>query len=449
MKKIIALLLCLSMSAAVLCSCADDTKFSDGDTLSKKYTRSTNPTDTFNYNDGVTTPPTVYNTYASQITDFELKLFRNYRKLNKSQSGTFALSPINTALQLGLMANGASADTQEEIISVFGNDLTVDGINSCSSYFLSRIEAVSQKSDSETNELNGKTTKKTTNDYVKLQNSLCVNDISDIKTTFLQTNSNYFGTDIYRFLFKDQNSVAKLNNSFSEYTDKSAINKLDSSNSLVSVSGADICDTWLNAYAKTEVTKGTFKASSGDKSVNFMTSNENYIKSDLAQGIIKYTNSTPLKFIAVMPNEGISIDDYISDFNNLEYSNLLNGMDLKTKVCAKIPEFSVNSLSESRDLTPALTKSGLYTLFTKDATFSNMTHTDKFMFNKMYEIQSKITVNAAGIGGQKTNGTSAALDKRTASLAKTDKTIEFNRPFIFLIIDNESSIPLYVGVVNY
>ena len=39
----------------------------------------------------------------------------------------------------------------------------------------------------------------------------------------------------------------------------------------------------------------------------------------------------------------------------------------------------------------------------------------------------------------------AELEKRTQKLADTDVTVEFNRPFMFVILDNESDIPLYMG----
>ena len=39
----------------------------------------------------------------------------------------------------------------------------------------------------------------------------------------------------------------------------------------------------------------------------------------------------------------------------------------------------------------------------------------------------------------------AELEKRTKELSKTDVTVEFNRPFMFVILDNESDIPLYMG----
>lgn len=449
MKKIIAVLLCATMAATALCACGDPTQISDNDILSDDYTRSTNPTDTYNYNDGVTVAPSIYTTYSSELTDFELRLFRNYYSTSGNSEKSFVLAPVNTALQLGYIANGGSDDVKSEILTALGKDLEIEDFNQCSSYFKSRIEAVTKSESSESDALAGKTEKSDTKAYVKLDNSLFYNDTADIKASFLQNGVNYYGENIFRFMFSDENALSKINSHYSDFTSGQVLESLDSKQDLISVTAADICDTWLNPYAQSDLEKGTFKATSGDADVTFMMSNETYIKTDYAQGIIKYTDSTPLKMMAVMPNEGTSIKDYISNFNNLEFSNLLDSFDVTKSATVKIPEFSVDTTKTARSMSDALSKSGLYSLFTEKAEFTNMTHSDDFALNQMYELGSKVTVNAAGLGGKSSNGDKAPITTRTKELEKQKQTVEFNRPFIFVIFDNESNIPLYLGVVDF
>ena len=63
----------------------------------------------------------------------------------------------------------------------------------------------------------------------------------------------------------------------------------------------------------------------------------------------------------------------------------------------------------------------------------------------MYDHAPSLSINAGGIGRTQSNGDKAELEKRTKELSKTDVTVEFNRPFMFVILDNESDIPLYMG----
>lgn len=448
MKRIIAILMSAVLCASAFCACSNPEEFSDSENLSKKYTRASDVETTFNYSDGATEPPYSYNVYANVITDFELKLFRNYYSQRSDKDSSFVISPVSTALQLDLIGNGTSGDTKSELLFNIGKDLTNENINQCASYFKSRIQSVSQLETDKKDSLSGEKSNKSGECFVKLEGNLYFNDVSDVKKKFLQTNADYYGDGIYRFKFDGDDSLSKINGCFSEFTDGSAVTELDKDQSLISVTAADLCDKWLEPYAAEDIVKGTFKSGKTDKEVNFMTSNETYMKSKKAQGILKYTSNNPLKMMLVMPNEGISLEDYISDFNNLEYSNLISSIDITKKVTAKIPEFSINSEKSAHALTPALTKSGLYTLFTKDAAFSDLSYADEIVFNEMYEISPKIAVNAAGISGTKSMGTSASIKTRTQKLAESETTVEFNRPFIFMIIDNESDIPVYIGTVT-
>ena len=444
MKKILSLSLCIALSALTLCACGDNTQIGSKENLSGNYTRSTDVEQTYNFKDGAADSPSSYNEFKNEITDFELKLFRNSFKQNGG--GVYVTSPVNVVAELGVLANGASKDSQAEIMNALGDDINLSSLNECMSYFLSRIQEVANLGNEKIDELTGKKITSDSTSYVKLKEALVFNDTLDVKSKFLQTNADYYGSDIFRIDFSDENSLLKLNNAFSDFSGKT-VGSLDNSNSLISILGADICDTWLDAYSQDDISEGTFKASSGDKTVNFLTSNESYMRSDTAQGVVKYTSKTPLKMLFIIPNEGITLDEYISNFTNLEYQNLLGSIDITKSATAKIPEFSTES-SEAVSIKEAVSSSGLYTLFTEDSTFANLTNSTEFVFNDMYELSPKLTFNAAGIGGVSSNDATHILGKRTTKLEKCDTTLEFNRPFMFMIIDNETNIPVYMGTVE-
>ncbi len=447
MRKIIAFIISVFMIISVFCACTDSENFSKNDNLINKYKRSTDSAKTFNYNDKVTDAPSSYTTYSSEITDFALRMFRNYHK--NAGKDSYVFSPASTALQLGLMANGASEETRDEIINALGRDLSLENINQCSSYFRSRIEAVGANQADKKDSLSGDDTSNGNQGFVKFDTAMFANDTADIKTKFMQTDVDYYGCDFFRLMFNDSNALNKVNNRFKKYGSENFISSLDEDQNLISVTAADICDIWLNAYAETDIEQGTFKSSGTDKSVTYMTSNETYMKTDKAQAVVKYTSKTPLKFMAVIPNEDITLSDYISDFTNLEFSNLFESIDFSKVAAAKIPEFTISAQNNAENITSIAEDSGLYTLFTDRAEFSELTRTDNFSFNAMYEITPKISVNACGIGGHESNGDEPALSKHTQQTVKADVTLEFNRPFIFLILDNESNIPVYIGTVDF
>ncbi len=443
MKRLLAIVMAAAMLTVSTCACSDSGDFSKNETLSEDYTRNTDPSESYNYEDGATSAPMSYNVYASSISNFELRLFRNYYSQLKDKSSSTLLAPIGTALQLSLLANGATGDSSDELSLALGADLTLDEINACSSYFKSRMQAVSKIGDGEIDELTGKKTEAGKNEFVKLAANLYFNDTVDVKTGFLQTNADYFGSTVYRFMFSDDTALTKINNSLSGFSGSDVLDSVDKDGCLFLTSSSDVSDLWLESYSKSDIEKGMFNSSGSEKSVNFMTSNETMIKTKKAQGIIKYTSKNPLKLMLIMPDEDISLEDYIADLDYAEFSNLLDSVDITKKTTAKIPEFTVSNDSELIPLSQPLTESGLYTMFTDDISFNNISNSDDLRIDEIYEAVGKISVNASGI-----NSDSDIAQKRAKELEKTDSQIKFDRPFIFLLIDNESSIPLYIGTVD-
>lgn len=438
MKKIISSLLCAGLIATTFTACSSADSFSDKEQLSKGVERSTDTETTFNYEDGAVTAPTEYNSFSSGVSDFELKLFRNYYK-NNSDKKSFVFAPANTTLTLGLMANGAAKQSQTNIVNALSDELVIDSLNQCSSYFQSRLKAFS--SDGTADE-NGKNTEKA---YVKLNQSYFFNDTVDIRKNFLTANANYYGTDIFRFVFSDQNAVKKMNSVLGE----NAITSLDNSNNLLCISSSDMYDEWLNAYKDDAVADGTFYSESGEKSVKYMTSVENYIHTDKAQGVIKYMRNTPVKFAMIMPNEDTSLESYISSMTYLEYSDLLDSFKITTLTNASIPEFSITSDSTPKSLKTELEDCGLTDIFTDSINLSNITLSDDLFVNDISEIQPSITVNTSGVGGSEKVKATVVANTLKSDSKTADSTLKFDRPFIFMLIDNESNIPLYIGTVDF
>ena len=438
MKKFLALIMCLCTAAATMTACSSPNEFSGNENLSDNVERNKDIEVTYNYKDGATSAPLSYTEYSSEITDFELKLFRSYYQSNTQKSFNYA--PAATVTNLGLLANGAADRDQTNIVKGLGDDLTLESLNQGSSYFISRFNTLN--SDGETEE-NGETKPKA---YVKLQNTLLFDESVEVRKNFLQSNADYYSADIFRFSFADNTALTKVNSGFSEFTKGSALSSLDENNRLLCLGAVNIYDTWLNSYTQSDVSKNTFHSSDGDCDVSYMTSNEAYIHTDKAQGIIKYTKGTPLKFVAIMPNEDISLDSYVSSLTYLEYSSLLESYDVKTNVSASIPEFSIKEGEAAVSLKDELSQCGLEALLNEEIKLSNITFSNDLYVNDILQLNPAVTVNAAGISGTESVGTSAPAGNKEITPAETK--LEFNRPFIFMFVDNESNIPMYMGVVD-
>ena len=439
-KKTLSALLCAALLAVTLCACSDPGKFSDSELLSATYKRNGDATKTFNYADGAKEPPTSYNSYANLITGYELKLFRNTAAQDGAGGKSFVFSPAANTLGLSLLADGAKNDTLSEIMLALGSDLSIDDINTCSSYFKSRMETVSKsggKSDEDSDDNTNR---------IKLGNTLLVNDKTDVRTAFLQSNADYFGADIARFDFANKDNKDKVNNLLgSPAYDKLNLNK---DGSVCGVTSFGLSDNWLTPYTGSAEVDSKFNG----KAAKFLASDENYIHSDLAKGIIKYTANNPLKLVLIMPNENVKLEDYIKTFDSVEYSKLLDSFSVTARMDSRIPVFEIPKSDEPKPMSPVMIKSGLYTLFSDKSDFSNLAHTKNVEVNELYDLQPGITINRYGVytSGEKVSQDNISATEKPAAAPGSSKaeTLEFSRPFIFMLIDNESNIPVYMGVYS-
>lgn len=409
-----AALMCILTLTA--CSSSDD--FSGSEKLSAKYTRDKDISVTYNYSDGALEPPEGYNSFANSSAEFSLKLFRGLDDGKKS----FAFSPASTVLQLSMLANAASPDVRSDITNALGGTLSTDELNACCSYFKSRMESVSKASGADW-------------EKVKLDGAMLVDDSVEVKTSFLSTVGNFYGYDVFRYDLDGENAESKLRDYLDDYTDDSKI-KFSKSDTLSTVSASEIKDSWLDLYADSDVTEGVFKGSSGDRKTTFLTSNESALKTDKSVGIVKYTAQNPLKLVLAAPKDPKAFDEYVKSFDYNELSALLGSLDITKKATAVIPEFTIEQDGKAVEISGALTLGGL----NGEKSFSALSYTSSAALSGMYEVEPRFSLNRSGINAKEEG------KAEKSGVVKTDETVCFDKPFIFLLIDNESNLPVTMGI---
>ena len=445
MKKKSALLLALLTGAVALSACADPNRFSGGEVLSDAQKHSTDAKVTYNYTDGAAEPPQSYNNYVGSVTELSLRLLRDRYAM---QSDTpFVFAPSSTAVSLCQLANAASSDTRADIMLGLGAELTADELSQCSSYFKSRIQEVSQANRQ--NDRDKEETSPFDVPHVCMLNSMFVRDGNEISTAFLQNNADFFQSTVIRSDFAAESFVTKQQSLFADYVDKADVGA-DKKDLLYTVTASSITDTWLVPYDANSLSEGSFHGAGGDTTVPFMTSNESYIHTENAEGILKYTAKNPLKLLAIMPKGKATLKEVLDTLNYSEYGTLLASMDIKESAQAALPQFSLNSGNQARPLSEQLQKAGFRTLFSEDTRFKTMNISGKLHLNEMYELEPSLTISASGIGDKAEE--KIVTDKNALTPGgdnaqqKSKRKLTFDKPFAFMLIDNESNIPVYAGI---
>lgn len=425
MKKTFLCLLTVLITAVLLCSCTGDpSRVSESDNLIDDI-KADSLNVNYNYQEENVSVPGSYTEYQTESLNFAFELFRNSYTANQNT----AVAPANTYLQLSLLANASTKQTKSEITSALGSNLNTDNLNQGALYFSSRINNFTDKEDNKY--------------FVNLKNILWCNDIFDIKREFLKTDKTYYDTEIYRFLFSDENALSKINNRIADFTDKNDTLKELNNNDCIYFTGiTTIKDSWLEAYSENNIIKDTFNGTKETSETEFYGSSEFLLKDSTSTGFIKNFKNTPLKLCVIIPNDDISLSDYIKILDSDKLINFLNSLSPTERCNAYLPAFSK---SENIDLTESLKKMGINSLFTDDANIFNMTQTDNIYLNQFVE-SIDFSISQNGISSDSKDSTEQKASENTE--LKNNDTIKANKPFIYAIIDNESNIPVYLGVVE-
>lgn len=420
MKRVLCIIIVI-FAVFSLCACGGK-----GNSMLDDYNRSESVTE-YDYLSGEGTQPENYDKYIKGSMDFAFALLRE--TASADESGNTLVSPVSAATALSLLANGASDSTRKELRNALASGVEIEDINAGNRYLSGRLSAFNTEESKLTS-----------------ANSLWLNDTFDVKSSFLQTAVNYYDADVQRILFSEGDAADKINKWISEKTDgeiTDTVDNIDESQSVVIVNAILMDDEWATPYPDESVSDGKFHSAKGDEVVPFMTSTERYISTSYAEGMTKGFKNLPLKFAALLPAQDIDIKEFAQGLTGTKWQALLNSEESPDFCVASLPEFE---LRVKNDLSVPLKDIGIEKIFdVQKADFSALSNTGKVSVSSVIQDAFvKIGPKDVKAGAATVIGTYGAAPTESPEV----KTLVFDRPFVFVIYDNESGIPVFTGVVN-
>ena len=197
---------------------------------------------------------------------------------------------------------------------------------------------------------------------------------------------------------------------------------------------------WENVYKENAIADGKF-TNSEDKLMNvtMMHSTESiYLESDGCKGFIKQYKGGKYSFAALLPDNGIA--SFISSLSGEKLCKILSSTE-SCGVETKLPKFSYEY---SDTLNNALSQLGMPTAFDENnADFSGIgkSTVGNISIGKVIH-KTKIEVNEKGTKA----GAAALVEMVDSACVLTEKQVILNRPFMYMILDNETMLPLFAGI---
>jgi serpin B len=205
---------------------------------------------------------------------------------------------------------------------------------------------------------------------------------------------------------------------------------------------------WQDIYKKDKVKNGIFTMESGQaKNVEMMYGLEHmYLDDGNATGFIKYYADRKYAFVALLPNEGIPVGDYIASLTGNGLLSTLRDAQ-SVPVNTSIPKFKSRCSLEMKDV---LTRMGMSDAF--DADLANFTGLGVYDNGNQNIIINRVihkTYIAVDEKGTKAGAaTVVAMMAGSAAIEPEIKTVSLDRPFVYLLIDCETNLPLFIGAVT-
>ncbi len=361
----------------------------------------------------------IENMFSNSVTYFGKNILTKEYKKNNT-----VISPLSMHLAFDMVYNGAEGETETEMRQTLGYPSNMDK------------KSISQQSKSIMENLKS-------NDSMTLEiaNSLWAKKNFKIKKSFVDNCKKYFYAEV------KNNTVPKLINKWvSEKTHKK-INKIIND-------GVDI-DTalinaiyfngnWVDKFNKDSTIDRDFTTLEKQKiKVPTMYKCEDmpYYENKKYQAVRLDYKGNKISMFVFLPNKNKSIDDFVKNFSQDEFLNASKNLN-RTNLELYLPKFKTEC---SFELSKTVKELGMKSAFDGRANFNGIA--EKLciseIIHKTYIDVNESGTEAAAVTAIIMNCTALPFEEEVKP-----KCMKVDRPFFFVLSDNDSNIPVFMGVIT-
>ncbi|MBO6107883.1 MAG: Ig-like domain-containing protein [Eubacterium sp.] len=374
--------------------------------------------------------------FADQVRDFSVDMFRIAAADDVSSGKNTMISPFSVLTDMMMAAGGADGTTLDEMKKVMCGSVGFDSFRKS----LSDLNARFFYSDPV---------------IFHMANSVWVRDEDDrikVKQSFLSDSLKWYNAEAYQVPF-DAAFAEKVN----AWVNKNTLGMIPKlmegapadSDVMHLINAIAFEGAWAEPYTDFQIyEKGEFTSAKGEKEKATMLcdTQSTYFHDENATGFARPYEGYSYSFVAILPNENISAADYLKNLDGKTFANFIGSSQGGYDVHTRIPEFAYDY---SNELNAPLKEMGIKNAFDEDADFSSMAETksgalyiDKVIHKTHIELDRNGTKAAAVTDVSMSDTTSLEPDP------KKSIDIFLDRPFIYAIIERDTGIPVFMGVLN-
>lgn len=347
------------------------------------------------------------------MTDFALSLLQN----SYTPGENTVLSPYSVYVALSMTANGARGETLSQMEALLG--MSSEDLNSYALY----LQNAGGKELTEAN-------------------SLWFRETLPVEETFLQNLKNYYNAQVYAAPF-DDSTLEAMNSWIKHQTNNripQALDQINPNAMLYLINALTFNGRWEEIYTTQDITNQVFYSAEGEQTVEMLTSTEHlYLDDGRATGFLKNYEGGQYSFLALLPNEGLSLEDYLS---SLTEDDLLRTIEKakNTAVIATMPKVQTETSLEMQDILKAM---GMVDAFTMDADLSGINGQQDLYISRILH-KTYLQVDEAGTQA----GAVTIEEVVTKGVSINQEFVFLNRPYLMGIYDKINDCFLFLGTVE-
>ena len=257
-----------------------------------------------------------------------------------------------------------------------------------------------------------------------------------------------FGAGVYRSPF-DDSTLREINGWVKENTDgmiEQVLDEIPPDAVMYLVNALAFDAEWQEIYHDYQVREGECTCEDGRvQKEDMMYSTENaWLEDEHAKGFLKYYADGKYAFAALLPEEGMALQDYLSTLNGAKLRGILDNPK-RAQVDAAILKYESEYSIEMSEVLQSMGMTDAFDIGAAD--FSGLGHSEagnlyiSRVLHKTYiAVDEKCTKAGAATAVE-------MRDECTAIEEPVVMTVYLDRPFLYMIIDCEQNVPVFIGTV--
>ncbi|MCR4648230.1 MAG: serpin family protein [Lachnospiraceae bacterium] len=355
------------------------------------------------------------------------------------QGENILISPYSIDMALGMTENGAGGDTLSQMEETVNGGISRGEMDSIMNRLTQELEASEDVT-------------------WNVGNSIWFKDDGKwrIKDKFLTEVVSYYNPELYKAPFNEQtkDDINSWVNNKTKGMIPEILQEIPADAVMYLINAIAFDGEWQVEYEDDDILENrTFvNADNSESEVTMLYSQENrYFTLGEGQGFIKPYKGGEFSFVGILPDEGVSPEEYLSKIaaSDEDFSKAVREAQY-TDVRVTIPEFSMDYSVKLHDIYMDM---GMDVPFDEEkADFFDMLETTTGQPYEVWigKILHKTHIELDRKGTRAAAVTLVEMDAKctAAEMPEQYYVINLDRPFVYAIVENETGLPVFLGCQN-